>query len=102
MSELETTTGAETRLNASQSRLIHVAEVLAAHPIFGLPAAEVRAQVGDSRNQVARTLATLEAGDWAEQTPAGRWRLTPRLTQIADRMRQALADICHLYLGGTP
>ena len=94
--------GAEIRLNASQARLMHTVEALAAQPIHGLPVTEVQARLGDSRDQIMRTLTTLEALGWAGQTPAGRWRLTPHLIQLSERLRQALADIHHHYLGETP
>ena len=35
---------------------------------------------------------------WAEQTPAGWWRLTPHVTQIAERLRVQIAEAHGRYL----
>ncbi|MDE2640192.1 MAG: hypothetical protein OXI03_06375 [Chloroflexota bacterium] len=85
-------------VSGGQQTLIAVVEALAARPLNPPDLAQVAAAVGRSRDQTYRSLKNLDRGGWAEQTPGGGWRLTPRVTQLAERFRLALADTYRLYL----
>ncbi len=87
-------------LSSSQQTLIKVATALSQDPLT--PKAPAQLVTDDlSRDQVFRALKNLEAAGWAEQV-ADAWRISGRLTHISERVRVAIADVHHHYLGGKP
>ena len=90
-------------VNGSQQALLAIVERLSSSPLEPLTVERIalsKPLAGEllSRDQVFRTLKNLELAGWAEQTPGGGWRLTPHVTQLAERFRVALADTYRLYL----
>ena len=86
--------------SAAQQALLGVVERLAARPLEPATAERLAAGLGGvSRDQAFRALKNLEAAGWAEQAPAGGWRLTPMVIRLADQFRRALVDAHRLYLG---
>ena len=84
--------------SASQQHLLAVLEILieADNPFAGLP---LKAIVADGdRSQTFRALKNLESAGWAEQTPGGAWRVTPRIGRLSERVRRALNDLGAAYL----
>ena len=84
--------------NASQQALMLIVEILAERPFHGALVADLVPMTGKSRDQVFRALNNLAIAGWAEQTPGGGWRLTPRITQLSERVRIAIADLHDTYL----
>ena len=83
----------------SQRTLATVVEALSELPLQGMTASALQTRTGVSRDRIYRTLATLETVGWAQRSPSGAYRLAPRLTQIAERVRQALAEEFRAHLG---
>jgi DNA-binding IclR family transcriptional regulator len=70
--------------NASQERGYRVLLTLAGHEVTGLSLSEIAKAVGASAATVLRDLRVLTKVGLAEQlTATGRWRLGPKLVQIA-------------------
>jgi len=77
--------------NSSQQRLLRVLLHLGGHEVLGLSAVEIARSLGISAPNVHRDLANLRLAGIAEQDPdTARWRLSPRVTQIAVAMMRAL------------
>ena len=90
----------ETYISASQQVLLRVIEALGATPLQPQSLNLLRRATGltdASRDQVFRALKNLEWAGFAERTPGG-WRLTPKVTQISERIRRAIHDLHHTYL----
>lgn len=87
-------------VSAPAQLLLRVIEELSLRPLEPSSAASIVENLGESsRDQVFRSLKNLEHAGWAEQTPAGLWRLTDRPTLMAERVRLALADFLRRHLG---
>lgn len=78
--------------------LVKVVEVLAPLVLQGATHEELVRATGCSRGRVYRALKNLEAAEWVEQADKV-WRVTPRLTLLADGVRRALADASQRWLG---
>lgn len=91
---------AERYRSGSQQTLLRAIEVLGERPIAGMTVDALTERLGCSRDQAYRAVKNLELAGWAEQ-PVGRseWRLSARSTQLAERMRLAIADLHRAYLG---
>lgn len=76
--------------NAAQQRILQVLLVLAGHEIDGLAPGQIATAVKTSASNVTRDLANLKEAGLAEQLESTRWRLTPRVPQIAVAMLAAL------------
>ena len=85
--------------NDSQQRVFAAVEALSRRLFDGLTADELTELLDTPRDQVYRTLRNLGEAGWAEQGPGGRWRLTPKMTALAERVRIAIADLHRTYLG---
>ncbi|HEX9391503.1 MAG TPA: ECF-type sigma factor [Usitatibacteraceae bacterium] len=70
--------------NEGQQRILELARLLAGNEFAGLTNVEIAKAMGISAPMVHRDLWNLEKAGYAEQIPeTGRWRLGPRLMQIA-------------------
>ena len=86
--------------SSSQQHLIQVVEALAERPLSTVGVDELAERLGCSRDQAYRTLRNLELADWAwQQEGTSAWRIAPRLTQLSERVRLAIADLHRAYLG---
>lgn len=85
--------------NQSQTNLIATMEYLGASANLLIPRtlAEITEGTGASRDQVFRTLATLEGAGWVEKL-AGGYVLSPDMTKLADRLRLRLLDLTRRHL----
>lgn len=71
--------------NESQQRVLKVVLALAGHEITGLAPSDIAKHVGTTLPNVTRDLDNLRTAGLAEQiVDTGRWRLGPRLVQIAN------------------
>jgi len=86
--------------SASQQHLLQVLEILAGadNPFVGMPLKHIVGDLDGDRSQTFRALKNMESAGWAEQTPGGNWRVTPRIGRIAERVRRALNDLGAAYL----
>ncbi|MDY6979193.1 MAG: MarR family transcriptional regulator [Pseudomonadota bacterium] len=68
----------------SQQRVLRILTVLAGHEVSGLAPGEIAKGTGYSASNVTRALANLRIAGLAEQLPdSERWRLSPKVVQIA-------------------
>ena len=84
----------------SQQLLMQVVECLAVEPLTPQSRARLAETTGASPDQVYRTLKNLELGGWVCVSSNG-WRLSPRITQLAERLRLAIGSIHRTYLEGS-
>lgn len=71
----------------SQQRILRVLFALAGHEVNGLAPGEIAKGLSISPSQVTHDLANLKIAGAAEEIPElKRWRLTPRIPQIAVAM----------------
>lgn len=77
--------------NPAQQRLMQLLLLLAGHEITGIAPAEIAREMGCAPPKVTRDMANLLEAGFAELVPeTGRWRLAPRVVQIATRHMAAL------------
>jgi DNA-binding IclR family transcriptional regulator len=79
-------------LGNAQLRLLKVIEALSGHEVFGIRLKEVVEAVQAGTSTVLRDLETLAAAGWARQDDAGKWRLAPKLVQIATNFTWGLTQ----------
>lgn len=80
-------------INAAQQRVLSILMLLAGHEVMGLAPGEIAKAVRTSASNVTRDLANLREAGMAEPlADTGRWRITPRVGQIALRVLNALGD----------
>lgn len=71
-------------INAAQQRLLKAIVLLAGNEFSGLAPSDLAKALGTNPSNVTRDLANLKEAGLAEQLPdTGRWRLGPKLVQIA-------------------
>jgi DNA-binding IclR family transcriptional regulator len=76
---------------ASQQRILKVMLCLAGHEVLGLAPGEIAEKVQSSPSVTTRDLRNLQAAGIAERIEeTGRWRLGPRVPQIAVAMLNSL------------
>lgn len=76
----------------SQRRLLKVVTALAGHEFSGVTLAEITAALSEDKANVHRDLQVLEDEGWAERLPdSTRWRLAPRMVQLALAFQRELA-----------
>lgn len=73
----------EQYINGSQQRLLQVLQRLAGHEVTGVAQADLADALKVNTTNVYRDLVNLKHAGLAEQMESGRWRLGPRLAQIA-------------------
>lgn len=81
----------------SQQLVLALVEHLAGQPLAGFAIGDLVAVTGKTRDQVFRALKNLEAAGWAEEYH-GQWALSPRITQLSDQVRLAIARLHERYL----
>lgn len=70
--------------NAAQQRVLKIVQLLAGNEFSGLVPMDLAKALDTNPSNVTRDLANLQAAGLAEQIPeTGRWRLGPKLIQIA-------------------
>jgi len=75
----------------SQQRIIKVMFILAGHEINGLAPGEIAKALSETPSKITRALANLKIAGVAEQLlETERWRLTPKLVQVAIAHMNAL------------
>lgn len=93
---------ADTDRSDPQQRIVAMVELLAERPFDVLGAGEAAARIGCTRDQARRTLVNLELAGWAWRVAgSGEWRLAPRVTQLSERLRLAIAELHRTYLGAS-
>ena len=102
MTEQAPAYGDNAYISSSQQTLLYVLDVLGDQPLTPIGVKSIVERLNIKRDSVFRALKNLEAGGWAEQTPDGNWRLTPRLTRLSEKVRVAIAHLHHTYLEGRP
>ncbi len=71
-------------INAAQQRLLKAVVLLAGNEFNGLAPSDLAKALNTNPSNVTRDLANLKESGLAEQLPdTGRWRLGPKLVQIA-------------------
>lgn len=71
-------------INASQQRLLKVVVLLAGNEFSGLAPSDLAKALSTNPSNITRDLANLKEAGIAEQmADTGRWRLGPKLVQIA-------------------
>lgn len=71
-------------INAAQQRLLKMVVQLAGNEFSGLAPSDLAKALNTNPSNVTRDLANLKEAGLAEQLPdTGRWRLGPKLVQIA-------------------
>ena len=75
-----------------QQALLKVLDALGERPLDALTVEGLAGDLRLARGMVLRTLETAEKAGWVEQAPQGRWRLTPRVTRMSERLRLAMAE----------
>lgn len=88
-------------INAAQQRLLKVIVLLAGNEFAGLAPSDIAKALNTSPSNMTRDLANLKEAGLAEQlTDTGRWRLGPKLVQIAlafsDHMNRSSARIAEM------
>lgn len=74
----------EIYINAAQQRLLKAVVLLAGNEFSGLAPSDLAKALNTNPSNVTRDLANLREAGLAEQLPdTGRWRLGPKLVQIA-------------------
>lgn len=80
-------------INAAQQRVLRVLVLLAGHEITGLAPSEIAKAVRTSASNTTRDLANLREAGLAEPlADSQRWRITPRMAQLALRVLRSLDD----------
>jgi DNA-binding IclR family transcriptional regulator len=88
----------EIYINAAQQRLLKAIVLLAGNEFSGLAPSDLAKALNTNPSNVTRDLANLKEAGLAEQLPdTGRWRLGPKLVQIAlafsDQMSRSTSRI---------
>lgn len=83
------------KVNAAQTRLMLVIEILSGHEVFRLRLVDVHqalvtAGVQVTMSTVLHDLEALEHGRWAEQTDDGKWRLSAKPFQLLNNLQWGL------------
>ena len=84
--------------SASGQRALCAFEVLGERPLDPIALETLRERLDASRGQALQAVKDLEAAGWAEQTPGGGWRLTPKTTQLSEQLRLHIGDLHRTYL----
>lgn len=90
--------------NAAQQRILMVMLALAGHEIEGVTPSELAKGLGVPAPNISRDLRNLRLAGLAEKLETGRWKLSPKLVQIAtayssnlQRARNRLNEIENRY-----
>lgn len=86
-----------TYTNDNQQTLMRMVEYLGQDILMPKTLKELHEALNISRDQAFRTVWNLMDMGWAEEAAQG-YRLSPRIVEIADRLRRAVADTLIKYL----
>lgn len=96
-------------INVAQQRALRTLLILAEHDLDGLTPGEIARQIDTLPSNTTRDLANLRLAGLAEMLDNGRWRITPRVAQLAqslqrnlDKARKRLADTQRRYSRAKP
>ena len=96
-------------INAAQQRALRTLLILAEHDLDGLTPGEIARQLDTLPSNTTRDLANLRLAGLAEMLTNGRWRITPRVAELAqtlqrnlDKARQRLDDTQRRYSRAKP
>lgn len=88
----------------AQQRLLKVIMALAGHEVDGLAPSQLSKGLNVPAANITRDLRNLRLAGWAEKTELGRWKLSPKLVQIAtayssnlQRSRRKLDEVENRY-----
>lgn len=76
--------------NAAQQRILRTLLILAEHALDGAAPGEIARQLSTLPSNTTRDLANLRLAGLAEVTPNGRWRIAPRLAELALALQRSL------------
>ncbi len=77
-------------VNATQLRGYQTLKALFGHEASGIECIDLAKQLGQSKSQVYKDLATLSAAGLAEQLPDKRWRLSSNLAREAIKIMNSI------------
>jgi DNA-binding IclR family transcriptional regulator len=90
--------------NEAQQRILKLALLLAGNEFAGVPPAVLARELGSTASNMTRDLYNLRKAGYAEEVTPGRWRLGPRLVQVAvafagevGRMKTELDELSARY-----
>lgn len=90
----------ERYINSAQQRVLQALQLLAGHELDGLAPGEIAKRLRTTPSNVTRDLANLKEAGLAECLDSGRWRITPRMAQLAlgvlralDRAKQRVEEV---------
>lgn len=96
-------------INAAQQRALRTLLILAERDLDGLTPGEIARQLETLPSNTTRDLANLRLAGLAEMLPNGRWRIAPRVAELAqtlqhnlDKARQQLDEIQRRYSRSKP
>lgn len=96
-------------INVAQQRALRTLLILADHDLDGLTPGEIARQLDTLPSNTTRDLANLRLAGLAEMLPNGRWRIAPRVAELAltlqrnlDKARQRLDETQRRYSRGKP
>lgn len=76
--------------NAAQQRILRTLLILAEHALDGVTPGEIARQLNTLPSNTTRDLANLRLAGLAEVMPNGRWRIAPRLVELALALQRSL------------
>lgn len=77
-------------INAAQQRALRTLLILADHDLDGLTPGEIARMLETLPSNTTRDLANLRLAGLAEMLANGRWRITPRVAELAQTLQQNL------------
>jgi DNA-binding MarR family transcriptional regulator len=80
----------EKYINAAQQRVLRTLLTLAEHDLDGLLPGEIARNLDTLPSNTTRDLANLRLAGLAESLPNGRWRIAPRLVELALALQRSL------------
>lgn len=77
-------------------RALAILELLAEHAVSGLTPGEISAGIASSKSCTTRDLAALRSLGYVEEARApGRWRIAPKLPQLALHVQRSIESARH-------
>lgn len=76
--------------NAAQQRILRTLLILAEHALDGVTPGEIARQLATLPSNTTRDLANLRLAGLAEVMANGRWRIAPRLVELALALQRSL------------
>lgn len=77
-------------INVAQQRALRTLLILADHDLEGLTPGEIARQIDTLPSNTTRDLANLRLAGLAEVMPNSRWRIAPRLVELALALQRSL------------